>query len=162
DDCVQALAGRNVWIFEDKDERGVKRALEAATHLYPVAASIKIIRLPGLTGEKGSKDVSDWLGAGHSKDELETICFNAPPWEPSAEQKTAKAEKSNSKPTILTYRRHRDANNPAPKYLVKNLLPEIGIGLLSGQSGTYKSFVAIKLSGAIAAGQPFAGYTIKR
>src|SRR5262249_3892993 len=66
-------------------------------------------------------------------------------------------------PTLtLTYRRHRDANNSAPKYLVKNLLPETGIGLLSGQSGTYKSFVAIKLAGAICAGQPFAGHAIKR
>ena len=62
----------------------------------------------------------------------------------------------------MYYRRHRDLNNSAPKYLVKNLLPENGVGLLSGQSGTYKSFVAIKLAGAIATGQPFAGHTVKR
>jgi AAA domain len=42
------------------------------------------------------------------------------------------------------------------------LLPETGSGLLSGQSGTYKTFVALNLAGAIATGKPFAGYNIKR
>src|SRR5215472_9058555 len=65
-------------------------------------------------------------------------------------------------PAILRYRCHRDANDPTPKYLVKNLLPETGIGLLSGQWGTYKSFIALKLAGAIATAQPFAGYAVKR
>jgi len=65
-------------------------------------------------------------------------------------------------PAILRYRCHRDANDPTPKYLVKNLLPETGMGLLSGQWGTYKSFIALKLAGAIATAQPFAGYAVKR
>jgi hypothetical protein len=56
-EIVDALAGRHVWIFEDKDQAGRKRALEAAERLYPVTAGVKIIRLPGLTGEKNSKDV---------------------------------------------------------------------------------------------------------
>jgi hypothetical protein len=58
-------------------------------------------------------------------------------------------------PRALSFRRHRDRNLPSPRYLVKNLLPETGIGLLSGQSGTYKSFLALKLGGAVATGQPF-------
>jgi len=73
-----------------------------------------------------------------------------------------KAQDSPKHSTILSYRRHRDGNSHAPKFLVKNLLPETGVGLLSGQSGTYKSFVAIKLAGAIATGQSFAGHVIKR
>ena len=51
---------------------------------------------------------------------------------------------------------------PAPKYLVKNLLPETGIGLLSGQWGTYKTFIAIKLGACVGTAQPFAGYAVKR
>jgi hypothetical protein len=188
DDCVQALAGRDCWILEDNDDTGRKKALEAAQLLHPVANSIKIIRLPGL-GDGG--DVSDWLDAGHSKDELEDVCYSTPDWESGSASSSSisrpespsppisrpespsppkskvlsppKAEaKPPKQPTILSYRRHRDANNQAPKYLVKNLLPETGVGLLSGQSGTYKSFVAIKLAGAIATGQPFAGHAIKR
>jgi hypothetical protein len=169
DDCVQALAGRDCWILEDNDDTGRKKALEAAKLVHPVAKRIKIIRLPGL-GEGG--DVSDWLDAGHTRPDLEDVCYSTPDWEPesSSSSSTLRSESPSSsntegkpkQPTMLSYRRHRDANNQAPKYLVKNLLPETGVGLLSGQSGTYKSFVAIKLAGAIATGQSFAGHAIKR
>jgi hypothetical protein len=159
DDCVQALAGRDCWILEDNDDTGRKKALEAAKLLHPVANSVKIIRLPGLAEDE---DVSDWLDAGHTKAEFEDVCYRTPKWEPEPASSSSKAEDSPKQSTILSYRRHRDANNQAPKYLVKNLLPETGVGLLSGQSGTYKSFVAIKLAGAIATGQSFAGHAIKR
>ena len=75
---------------------------------------------------------------------------------------SSETENKSKQPTILNYRRHRDANNSAPKYLVKNLLTETGVGLLSGQTGTYKSFIGIKLAGAVGTRQPFAGYDIKR
>ena len=63
----------------------------------------------------------------------------------------------------FNFRSHRDRNMPAPRHLIKGLLPEIGTGLLAGQSGVYKSFVGLKLAGAIATGQPFiSGYSTKR
>jgi hypothetical protein len=52
-------------------------------------------------------------------------------------------------PKGFAFRTHRDKNMPAPRYLVKHLLPERGVGLLSGQSGVFKSFVGLKLAGAI-------------
>jgi hypothetical protein len=175
DDCVQALAGRDCWILEDNDDTGREKALEAAKLLHSVANSVKIIRLPGLAE---GEDISDWLAAGHTRQDLEDLCDSTPNWEPepasssstlrtepppgSEASSSSKAEDKPKQPTILYYRRHRDLNNSAPKYLVKNLLPETGVGLLSGQSGTYKSFVAIKLAGAIATGQSFAGHAIKR
>ena len=36
DDCLMALAGRHVWILEDNDDAGRKKALEAAI-LWPPA-----------------------------------------------------------------------------------------------------------------------------
>jgi hypothetical protein len=177
DDCVQALAGRHCWILEDNDDTGRKKALEAAKLLHPVANSVKIIRLPGLAE---GEDVSDWLDAGHTRQDLEDVCYSTPDWEPGSASSSSvlrpeppspprsevsspsKTEDSSKQPTVLNYRRHRDANTAAPKSLVKSMLPETGVGLLSGQSGTYKSFVGIKLAGAIGTGQPFAGYAIKR
>jgi AAA domain-containing protein len=177
DDCVQALAGRDCWIFEDNDDTGRKKALEAAKLLHPVANSVKIIRLPSLAE---GEDISDWLDASHTRQDLEDVCYSTPDWEPgsapsasilrpgpptpprSEVSSSSKAEDKPKQATILNYRRHRDAINSAPKYLVKNLLPESGVGLLSGQSGTYKSFVAIKLAGAVGMGQPFAGHPIRR
>jgi hypothetical protein len=48
------------------------------------------------------------------------------------------------------------------KYLVKKLIPETGTGLLPGQWGTYKTFVALDLAGAVMAGTTFAGHAVKR
>ena len=60
-DLVEPLRNRDTVILPDFDAAGVKRALEAAYALHDVAASVRMIFLPGLTGEKGNKDVSDWL-----------------------------------------------------------------------------------------------------
>jgi hypothetical protein len=52
------LRGRHVIILADNDEPGRKHAWAVAESLKGVAASIKVVELPGLP-EKG--DVSDWL-----------------------------------------------------------------------------------------------------
>jgi hypothetical protein len=160
DDCVNALTGRICWILEDNDETGRKKALEAAQKLHPVAASVKIVRFPSLPD---GGDVSDWLDMGRTKDDLEDFCYSTPDWKPEpAPAVETKTDDKPKQPKIFSFHRHRDTNNPTPRYLVKNLLPETGIGLLSGQSGTYKTFVGIKLAGAVSTGQPFAGHVIKR
>jgi len=84
-DCIDALAGRDCWIIQDVDINGAgdKKARNTANHLHNVTKSIKIVRLPGLTGDPGNKDVSDWLGQGHSKDELIEVCASTPDWKPS-------------------------------------------------------------------------------
>jgi hypothetical protein len=56
DDCVQALAGRECWILEDNDDAGRKKALKAAKLLYPVASSVKIIRLPAAFAKSGDEN----------------------------------------------------------------------------------------------------------
>jgi hypothetical protein len=86
-ECAQALAGRDVWILEDNDDKGRKRAREAAEALDGTAKSIRIVQLPGLP-ERG--DVSDWLDADHSLNELIEVCTAAPLWETGSS-----AEKSN-------------------------------------------------------------------
>jgi hypothetical protein len=80
DTCVRAMAGRFCVILEDNDEPGRTKALEAAHALYPVAAGIRIVRLPGLA-EGG--DVSDWLGTGTARrQEFLDFCNAVPDWHP--------------------------------------------------------------------------------
>src|SRR6516162_3522801 len=80
EDCIKALAGRDVLILEDNDDAGRKKAFEAAQALHGVAKTIRIVRLPGLP-EKG--DVSDWLDADSGNaDKLVDYCFDAPLWTP--------------------------------------------------------------------------------
>ena len=45
---------------------------------------------------------------------------------------------------------------------MKGLIPACGHGLLSGQWGTYKSFVALELATTLMTAQPFLGGMIKR
>jgi AAA domain len=140
------LRDADVILIPDNDEAGRTHMQSVAAELNGVARSVRVITLPDLP-LKG--DVSDWITNGGSADGLRDLIKQAPAYTPA-------------KPAPLSFRRHRDGNNPTPKDLVKGLLPETGIGLLSGQSGTYKTFVALNLAGAVATGKPFAGYNIKR
>src|SRR5262249_52529886 len=51
----------------------------------------------------------------------------------------------------------------APRWLVKGLLPETGVGILAGQWGSFKTTAALDLSVAVMTGAAFAGqYRVKR
>jgi putative DNA primase/helicase len=73
DDCVNALADRDVFILPDNDEPGAKRAMAAFEALNRNGRDIIVINLPGLP-EKG--DISDWLDADPANDAkaFELIC----------------------------------------------------------------------------------------
>jgi AAA domain len=138
------LRGADVILIPDNDDAGRGHMQQVAGELQGVAKSIRILTLPALP-DKG--DVSDWLARGGDAEQLRTLIDAAP---------------HHQRTRSLTLRRHRDVNNPTRTELVKGLFPETGTGLLSGQSGTYKTFVALHLAGAIASGRPIAGYPVKR
>ena len=90
DECVKALAGRDVVILEDNDDAGKKKALAAAHALHGTAKTIRIVSLPDLP-DKG--DVSDWLDADpHHANKFRDVCFDAPLWNP-ADDKTPPSDK---------------------------------------------------------------------
>lgn len=62
-----ALRNRHVVILADNDEKGAKHAQQVAADVQGVAASVRIITLPGLP-EKG--DVVEWIATGGTKDTL--------------------------------------------------------------------------------------------
>lgn len=74
------LKSRQVVVIPDNDEPGIRHSEQAANSLKDVAASIRVIELPGV-GPKG--DVSDWLNEGHSKEELLTLVDRAEDWHPA-------------------------------------------------------------------------------
>jgi AAA domain len=51
---------------------------------------------------------------------------------------------------------------PLKAWLIKNLIPTVGHGLLSGQSGAGKTFVVFDLAAPLWTGQPFLGRPVKR
>jgi hypothetical protein len=89
EDCVKALADRDILILEDNDEAGRKKALAAATALHGTAKTVRVVRLPDLL-DKG--DVSDWLDAdSRNADKFVNVCFEAPLWTPDMAETAAAA-----------------------------------------------------------------------
>ncbi len=69
------LAGRNVAILPDNDGPGHEHGEQVANSLLSVAASVKIVSLPGLS-EKG--DIVNWLTGGNDVDALMELVKVAP------------------------------------------------------------------------------------
>ncbi len=74
-DFARYFKGKHCIILPDNDEPGRKHGNDVAAKLRCMAASIKIVNLPGLP-EKG--DVSDWLAAGGSVEQLQARVDAAP------------------------------------------------------------------------------------
>jgi len=89
------LRGAKVVILPDNDEPGRKHAQQAAKSLYGKAASVKVLELPGLP-EKG--DISDWLAAGGTREELLELAAEAPEWEPK-QKKEKRNDNDEDKPS---------------------------------------------------------------
>ncbi|MGH7121365.1 MAG: phage/plasmid primase, P4 family [Acetobacteraceae bacterium] len=64
------LSGRDVVILPDNDDAGERHALDVARKLHGIARTVRILRLPGLS-PKG--DVSNWIFAGGTVEELKRM-----------------------------------------------------------------------------------------
>lgn len=72
---LSALAGRRVYVLADNDAAGEKKAATAVEVLQGIA-TVSRVDLPGLA-EKG--DISDWLDAGNTPQQLEALCKEVVP-----------------------------------------------------------------------------------
>jgi hypothetical protein len=79
----------------------------------------------------------------------------------SAYAKFGKAEEATSAATAWSF--HDNATPEATPWLIKNILPHTGAGLISGQWGSYKTTVALDIAVSVMTAMPFAGrFGIKR
>jgi putative DNA primase/helicase len=74
------LRGANCVLLPDNDGPGCAGMQKIAGELYGTAASLRWLELPGLP-EKG--DVTDFIEAGGTADELKSLVRDAPEWVPS-------------------------------------------------------------------------------
>ena len=128
-DCVQALAGRDVIVLQDNDAAGRKKALKAATVLHGVTKTVRIVSLPGLAE---GEDVSDWLDLSrwNTIDKLIELCFSTPPWTPSPSTRHRQ-----SRHQIHRRRRHRSCGS-AP---ASRKFQTIGAMMMSRRSAPSRS-----------------------
>jgi RecA-family ATPase len=161
EDCIKALAGRDVLILEDNDAAGRKKAYDAAQALHGVAATVRIVRLPGLP-EKG--DVSDWLDAdsGNAAN-LADVCFDSPLWTPSTPPPPAATATTTATAAPLLPLRWIDMSGwdyepvPEREWAILNRVPLKQAGLFSGEGGTGKSIIELTKNVAHVAGKDWLG-----
>ena len=77
----ESLRGRSCVILPDNDDTGRDHAQEVASSLQGKAATVMVVELPGLPA-KG--DVSDFLAAGGTLDQIRELAEKTPEWTPPA------------------------------------------------------------------------------
>ncbi|MBM3763411.1 MAG: hypothetical protein FJW36_24640 [Acidobacteria bacterium] len=95
-DWLDGFANHKIVILSDNDMAGRKFAAEVAAILKPIAASVKLVELPDLP-EKG--DITDWVEAGGTREQLDALVAETPTWTPS----TALAKVEESQGTIAEF-----------------------------------------------------------
>ena len=135
------LKGANVVILPDNDEPGRKHAQQVAQSLHGKAKSIKILELPGLPS-KG--DVSDWLAAGGTKEELLRLAEEALGWEPA----------NKPRPVIV---RLAEVEPEEVAWLWEPYIPLGKLTILEGDPGVGKTWLALQLAAIVSRGAPFPG-----
>lgn len=142
------LKGRPVVILPDNDDPGRRHAEAVATHLLPVAASVKVIQLEGLP-EKG--DVSDWLEKGGTRPTLEDLV--------AAAQPLPKPEPA--------YPIHRLADlmlkpHESGGQVVEGILWKHWTHWLFSRPNTGKTVFLLAMGLSVAAGKPFLGRKVEQ
>ncbi len=80
-DLNKWFKGRHVIVLPDHDEPGARHGQLVAQNLHGIAASVKVVELPGLP-HKG--DVKQWLETDPSGTRLVRECERAALWQPTA------------------------------------------------------------------------------
>jgi putative DNA primase/helicase len=141
------LRDRDVVILPDNDEPGEKHAFRIAESLKGVAAAARIVRLPGLP-PKG--DVSDYLDAGGTVEELEHhvrqvpyIFQRARVWSPLA------LMEATGLPVV-------------DSFLGGEMISRGGLTLIAGRRKVGKTHVTLRMAECFAHGADFGPYRTKQ
>jgi hypothetical protein len=144
------LVGKVVVILPDNDDTGRQHAEQVAQSVYRHTQQVRIVTLPGLA-EHG--DVTDWMNAGHSVEELLEQIRLTTQWRPheAGEPKTLRpiGEFSN--------RAEEDIN-----WLVDGILERGANGVIVAEPKVGKSWLAADLAICLALGVDFLGRKVPR
>jgi hypothetical protein len=151
EDATKTLAGSaRVVVIPDADEAGRKRALSIMRELSGQVADLRLLELPG-----PGKDASDWIAAGGTRDQLESLVSGA----------TGRTEPNTVQPQATLKPRYSFQTGPDlvrepltnPLWLVNGLLPESGVCVIAGEPKATKTWSALEIGMALATATPAFG-----
>ncbi len=144
DGFTESLRDADVIICGDNDEAGRNHVQLQASSLRGIAKRVRVIALP-LRSDKD--DIHEWVQQGGTKEQLLSIAEATPEWRPAAPV---------SRFNAVEWSR-MDEGTKEFEYRIKGLLAKYGVGMIGGESGSGKSFIAGDMGFAIARGIPYAG-----
>ena len=138
-----------VAILPDNDDAGQAHAESVARSCAGAGLEVRIVVLPDLP-PKG--DVSDWLDAGHTKDELLVLLRSVPAYE------TAHTPKPSSGFHLTLLRDLLAEPEEVVSWLVEDRIPAGGLALLAGKPKAGKSTMTRDLAFAVSRGSAWLGW----
>jgi hypothetical protein len=134
--------------------KGQDHAAKLANRLSKVATRLRTIMFE-------VKDLTEWVAAGGTREQLDALIEQAPDY---ASQEPPHSVNDGAAFGYSWHLIWHGAVDPtsARKWLVQDLLPETGVTLISGQWGTFKTFVADDLSAAVMTATTFANKQVMR
>ncbi len=149
-DWAPRFKSAKVAILPDNDGPGRQHAQTVASSLQGVATVVKVIELPGLP-DKG--DVTDWLVAGGTADELKALLRDTHEWESTSAPELSRPEEGHSdRSPVLTCM--DDVERERVDWLWPGRLPLGKVSVLDGDPGLGKSTVTIDIASRVSTGSP--------
>ncbi|MEW6351086.1 MAG: AAA family ATPase [Thermodesulfobacteriota bacterium] len=140
----EPLRERRVVIIPDHDEPGEQFAGAAAQSLVTTAATVQVIRLPGLPPAGDIVDYMAMHGLSKTASTILELIEAAPVCRPEPKV-------SPNGPTLISFADVRHMDLPEPRWIIRDLLPE-GLCVLAGAPKIGKSWLVQHLSISVASG----------
>jgi len=154
----EALRGRSVAILPDNDQAGRKHAAAVVGALLSVAASVRIVELPGLAA-KG--DVTDWRAAGGTFEGLRQLTEGAAPMDAAALSELRARwgladeeprQQAHAEAGSLVTRRLSDINAKPVRWLWQGRIARGKVSIIAGNPGLGKSQVTASIAAIVTTG----------
>ena len=148
---AETFRSGDVILIPDNDKVGRKFVQSAAASLVAAGATrVRVLDLPGL---QPAGDVSDWIAAGGTIEQLWELVDQAPEWAPPSEPREHHRRHENGgwRDGLINAQELCDRNFPEIKFVIPGLFPE-GVTLLASRPKLGKSWLLLQIAGAAAKG----------
>lgn len=147
------LMGADVVVVPDQDDPGIRHAEWVISTLQNQARSVKVV-IPA-----SGKDLSDWLDAGATVDDIEACAVDAFEVEASNDISIV-LDKKNQPLFVDAY--DLIQNLKPIEWLIEDYVETDSLSLLFSPPSSGKSFVMVDMACCVATGTPWHGRSVKR